>query len=173
MILFSLFSYICSSEEITGPVAVLHHYIKVFPHLISWYFTHLEKPCVYLGFEVIRNMFTEFSGSSNEGGEECQKTRLLVHHQDVSRLSGVYTGTWCSVYILNVPRLTRRHDLTAYFSPSHALTCCTLESRSCSPMSCCWLRWKSVHSWRLWCWSATSLKTTTSRRPSWKSSWLL
>lgn len=40
-----------------------------------------------------------FSGSSNSSGEERQETCLLIHHQDVSRLSRVHTGIqWSQIW---------------------------------------------------------------------------
>lgn len=56
---------------------------------------------------------------------------------------------------------------------SHALTWCMSMWRACSPMSCCWRKWRSALSWKPWYWSAISLKTITSRKPSWRNSWHL
>lgn len=54
---------------------------------------------------------------------------------------------------------------------SQTLRCCTTTWSSCSPTSYSWPRWRSVHWWRPSSSSATSSRTTSGRRLSWRSSW--
>lgn len=56
---------------------------------------------------------------------------------------------------------------------SQTLRCCTTTWNSCSPMSYFWRRWRSVLLWRPLSSSATSLRTMSDRKLSWRSSWLL
>lgn len=56
---------------------------------------------------------------------------------------------------------------------SQTSRCCTTTWNSCCQMSSFWHRWKSVLLWRPLSSSATSLKTMSDRRLSWRSSWLL
>lgn len=56
---------------------------------------------------------------------------------------------------------------------SQTLRCCTTMWNSCCQMSYFWHRWKSVLLWRPLSSSATSLRTMSDRKLSWRSSWLL
>lgn len=56
---------------------------------------------------------------------------------------------------------------------SQTLRCCTTTWNSCCQTSSFWRRWRSVLLWRPLSSSATSLRTMSDRKLSWRSSWLL